>query len=170
MEKTIAQLTQILSDLIGLHRRLMEAVRIEREALVSADLKGVQDTTLAKEGMIEQIRNLETARLKVMGVLAMAWKKPLRELSLPNVIIAIQGYDPKAAEKLRSSQNALVMLIQRITDQNKENQVLVEKFLGHLNNMKRNVLGEAVPRSNVYTPQGQRASGNPGARLISKEA
>ena len=170
MDKTIIQLVQILSDLIGLHRRLMETVRIEREALVSADLKGVQDTTLAKEGMIEQIRNLEQERLKVMGILAMTWKKPLRQLTLPNVVIALQHDDPKTAEKLRTAQNTLVLLIQRITDQNKENQVLVEKFLGHLNNMKRNVLGEATPRSNVYTPQGQRAAGKSGARIFSKEA
>jgi hypothetical protein len=55
-------------------------------------------------------------------------------------------------------------------NQNRQNQALVEKSLGHVNEMKRNVLGETTPMANTYTPNGQKSGPVAGARLISKEA
>lgn len=159
-----------LQKLIGLHRQLLEACRTEREALVLADLRKIEESTLGKQGLIDQIRQAEAQRIQAVGELAMLWKKPIRELSLPNIIIAIQGHDPKGAEQLRGNFNALTVLIQRITEQNEDNRGLVERSLAHVNDMKRNVLGEAVPKSDTYTPQGQRSGVTGGARLISHEA
>src|SRR5690606_37128371 len=102
--------------------------------------------------------------------MALDWKKPLKELTLPNLIIAIQGNDPKAAEAFRSAFNALTLLIQRISDQNNDNRLLVERSLEHVGRMKKNVLGEATPRSDTYTPNGQKSNPAPGSRLLSKEA
>jgi flagellar biosynthesis/type III secretory pathway chaperone len=158
-----------LQKLIGLHRQLLEVCRSEREALTQADLKRIEETTLAKQGVVEEIRQAEGRRIQHVAELAMLWKKPIRELSLPSLIIAIQGQDPKAAEQLRSAYNALTVLIQRITEQNDDNKALVQRSLSNVNEMKRNVLGEAVPKSNTYTAQGQRAGVTGGARLISKE-
>ncbi len=169
MEKNIENVFIVLQKLIGLHRLLLENVRKEREALTNAELSAIQEITHAKEGLIESIRQEESKRLKYTGDLAIAWKRPLRELTLPNIIIAIQGNDPKSAELLRSGYNALSFLIQRIDEQNKSNQTLVETSLNHIQNMKNNVLGESMPRSNTYTQQGQKAVGVSGARLISKE-
>lgn len=159
-----------LQKLIGLHRQLLEACRAEREALVQADLRQIQESTLAKQGLIDSIRHAESQRIDAVSQLSMLWKKPVRELSLPNLIIAVQGQDPKGAEQLRSVFNALTILIQRITEQNDDNRQLVERSLAHVNDMKRNVLGEAVPKSDTYTPQGQRSGVTGGARLISHEA
>jgi flagellar biosynthesis/type III secretory pathway chaperone len=159
-----------LQRLVGSHRQLLDACRLEREALVQADLKQIQETTLAKQGIVEQIRQAESQRIRHLSELAMRWKKPLRELTLPNLIIAVQGTDPRLAEQLRSSYNTLTVLIQRITEQNDDNRALVERSLANIDQMKRNVLGEAVPKSNTYTPQGQRAGVTGGARLISQEA
>jgi flagellar biosynthesis/type III secretory pathway chaperone len=159
-----------LQKLIGLHRQLLEACRVEREALVQADLRQIQESALSKQGLIDSIRQAENQRIDAVTELARRWKRPVRELSLSNIIIAIQGNDPKGAEQLRSAFNALTVLIQRITEQNDDNRILVERSLTHVNDMKRNVLGEAVPKSDTYTPQGQRSGVTGGARLISHEA
>lgn len=143
---------------------------MEREALVSADLKGVQEATYAKEALIEAIRHQELERLRITTELALSWKKPLRELTLPTIIIAVQGKDQQGAEQLRSAFNALTILIGRIQEQNDSNKGLVQRSLEHIQNMKRNVLGEGVSHSQTYTQQGQRATNAGGARLISKEA
>jgi flagellar biosynthesis/type III secretory pathway chaperone len=169
VEKNIVPIYQIIQKLIGLHRNLMDTVRAERDALVNADLKGIQDATGAKEGIIQAIRQAESDRLKLLGELALIWKRPFKDLTLPNIIIHVQGTDQKAAEQLRSGFNALTTLIAHITEQNKYNAQLIERSIAHLNKMKRNVLGEGVPHSDTYTQKAQKTSSAGGSRLISTE-
>jgi flagellar biosynthesis/type III secretory pathway chaperone len=159
-----------LQRLIGLHRQLLDAVRMERQALNDADLKLIQEATASKQALIEGIRAAETERLKIVADLAMKWKRPMPELTISEIAIAVQGYDPKFAEQLRTASNALTILISRVTDQNRDNAALVQKSLAHVEQMKRNVLGESVPRSNTYTASGNRSAPVSGARLLSKEA
>jgi hypothetical protein len=169
MEKELTEIHRILENLVGLHRQLVEVVRSEREALVSADLKAIQERTYAKEALIEQIRAQESARVRQVSALAILWRKPLRELTLPKLIIEVQGKDLALAEQFRTLFNTLSLLVQRIEQLNQDNRALVQKSLDHIEDMKRNVLGEASPKSNTYNPQGQRAHNAGTSRLISKE-
>ena len=159
-----------LQKLVGLHRQLLDTVRLEREALTNADVKAIQDATTSKQALIEGIRHAEIERLKAIGSLALLWKKPLKDLTLSNLIIGIQATDLKLSEQFRTALNALTILVQRATEQNEDNRGLVEKSLEHIHQMKRNVLGESKPKSNTYTQQGQRANLGGNSRLISKEA
>lgn len=170
MEAKLAQIYQVLQKLVGFHRQLLDVVRLERDALLASDLKAIQDCTYAKEGLIETIRQAESERIKLVTELAMMWKKPIRELTITNIAIEIQGRDLKAADQLRSAHTALTVILQRIVEQNRANGEIVKRSLGLVEDMKKNVLGEATPKSNTYTPQGQKASGAPGARLFSGEA
>lgn len=170
MEPAIEKIHQALQRLIGLHRQLLDTVRMEHEALVQADLTSVRDTTLAKQAVIDAIRVTENERVSASGELAVAWKRPVRDLTLSAIIITIQGFDAPKAEALRTALNALTILIKRVTEQNEQNQALVEKSLEHIHNMKRNVLGEAAPRTDGYNQKGQKTNAPTGARLLSKEA
>jgi flagellar biosynthesis/type III secretory pathway chaperone len=169
-EQNLDSIYQLLQKHLGLHRQLMDVVRAEKEALVQADLKKLQEITLAKEGLIESVRVCELDRMKVIGALAIQLKKPLRELTLSGLIIAVQGFDLKRAEQLRSVYQALQVLIQRITEQNNYNRSIVEKSLGNVDAMKKNVLGESVPKAGTYNVHGQKTHGGGSSRLISKEA
>ncbi len=164
------QLYQALQRLVGLHRQLLDNVRMERKSLVDADLKGIQDATVAKQALVEAIRQAEFQRQKCVAELAVATKVPVRDLTLANLVLAAQAIDNKLAEQFRTAQNALNLLIQRIVEQNDDNKSLVEKSLAHVNEMKRNVLGEAAPKSSTYNQQGQRANPASGARMLSREA
>lgn len=165
----LPQLLAALNRLLGFHRQLLDAVRLEKEALANADLKGIQESTCTKEALIQGIRQAEQDRAEVTSQLAVLWRKPLKDLTLPNIAIAIQGVDSKGAEQLRSLFNALTIHIQRITDQSRYNAELIQKSLSHVLEMKRNVLGESVPHSNTYSSYGQKVNHGGGARLISKE-
>jgi hypothetical protein len=159
-----------LQRLTGLHRQLMETVRMERVALVAADIPRIEEATVAKQAIIEAIRAAESDRLKCTIELAVALHKQVRDLTLPNIIIIVQGYDQKLSERLQTAFNALTLLIKRISEQNTENQTLVENSLMHIQNMKNNVLRETVPKSTGYTSKGQKSNGRNGARLIEKDA
>ncbi len=163
-----------LQKLIGFHRQLLETVRAEKDALVEANLRGVRETTCSKQVLIESIRLEEVARVRLVSELAKLWGKNAADLSLGQIIIECQGASrglaPKVSEQLRSSLNALMMLVKRVTEQNQENAQFVEKSLEHIKNMKKNVLGEAAPTAQTYTQQGTRSQNGAGARIISREA
>ena len=169
MESSLTQIYQTLQKLIGFHRQLLETVRMEHEALVQADIRKIEDAVFAKQALIEAIQRAEVERMKALSELAMAWKKPVSELTLNNIVIIIQGQDIKFAEQFRSSLNALNLLIKRVSEQNKGNSVLVDKSLENIHAMKKNVLGESAPRTDVYNQKGCRSTGQPSSRLISKE-
>lgn len=159
-----------LQSLLGYHRQLMEVVRGERDALASAEVKRVQDSTLQKEALVASIRQCEQRRLEDVSALALFWKRPLRELTLSQIIIAVQGFDLKRADALRSVYQSLQVLVSRIQEQNRYNRELVEKSLSNLDLMKRNVLGESAPKTSTYDLHGQKSNKGGSSRLISREA
>jgi flagellar biosynthesis/type III secretory pathway chaperone len=169
LENTLLSINQVLKKLIGSHRQLLDVVREEKACLVQADLSKIQAATRAKEGIIEEILRLESDRLKLLTELSVEWKKPLKDLTLSQLVIAIQGTDPQGAEQFRSNFNVLTVLIQRITEQNQESQALMERSLVHIRQMNQNVLGEATAKSSTYTQQGHRSAGIKPPRYISKE-
>jgi flagellar biosynthesis/type III secretory pathway chaperone len=170
VEKNLAAVHRILQKLIGLHRQMLDAVRTERSALAGADVRTLQESVHAKEALVESIRQLESERLRVMTDLALALRVPLKDLTLSRLAIEVQGGDLKAADQLRSARNALVQLAERIREQNEYNRGWVEQSLAHVNQMKRNVLGESKPASDTYTARGARQGGAGQSKLISKEA
>lgn len=170
MEKNLSAIQEILQKLIGLHRQLMDVVRLEKEAITNADVAGVQEAMVAKEALIEAIKAQESLRMQQVAELALGIKKPARELTLPNLAILVQAEDPKRAEQLRSAYNALKILVDRVAEQNRYNLDLIQQSLTHIQQMKTNVLGESMPRSQTYGQQGQKINNASGARLFSKEA
>ena len=169
MTENVEKILQILQKLIGLHRQLHEVCRSEREALVAADVKQVQEFVHAKELVVESIKQEEAKRIRISADVALELKRPLSEMTLTNLIMETEPQNPKLAEALRSAMNALVILIDRARKLNASNQELIDRSLEHVHAMKKNVLGEAVPRSDVYGSQGQKLPHTSGARLISKE-
>jgi hypothetical protein len=170
LDTGLTELYQNLQKLVGFHRQLLDVVRLERDALLNVDLKSVQETTLAKEGLIQLIHQAETERIKQVTLLAVQMKKPVKELTLSKLIIEVQGKDLKFAEQLRSVLNTLNLLTERIIDQNKENSRLAENALSHVDQMKKNVLGEATPKSDTYSAQGKKTAVTSNPHFISKEA
>jgi hypothetical protein len=170
VEKICAQIYQALQTLLGLHRQLLETVRLEREALTQADLKAIEKVTAAKQLLVEEIHSAEIARLKLTAELALVWKKPFKDLTLSSIIIGLQSAYPKRSEQLQSSFNALNVLIQRIIEQNEANRKLVEQSLAHIHIMKKNVFTEAAQKSSTYTQQAQCMNTPVSSRLFSREA
>ncbi len=169
-EKPIAEIHASLQKLVGLHRQLLEVVRVEKEALIEANLRAIQEATCSKQALIESIKQEEVRRQQQVAELAILLMRPMSELTLLEIAIAVQGEDPRGADQLRSAFNALTILIKRVAEANRENSSLVERSLGHIREMKKNVLGDAQNASNTYTQQGTRSNAPNGARLIEREA
>jgi hypothetical protein len=170
VENGLGEFFQTLQKLVGQHRQLLEIVRAERENLVQADHKAIQAIIQRKQDSIELIGKTESLRIKQIAELASEWGKPAIDLSLPKLILHVQAFDPKMAEALRSSFHALTILIQRISEQNKDNQKLLQRSLENIYEMKKNILGVASGKTGTYSQSGQRVAGPTGRHLISREA
>ena len=169
VERSLKNIYQCLQNLVGLHRQLLETVRLEKEALISADLKNIQDITFRKETLIAAIHAEESERRRHVAGLSVDWREPVRELTLSRIIERVQGNDLRTGDLFRSVLTTLTLLVQRITDQNAENSRMVEKSLEHVANMKTNVLGEAAKGSDTYAKSGKKQGSASKSRLVSKE-
>lgn len=169
-EKSLDLLCENLRKQIGYHKNLLEAVRGERDTLVSADIQKIQDLTYHKEGLISSIKALEQSRIQLAGEIAADYQVQFDDLTLDNLIVAIQGRSLEYADKLRGIQNTLSLLVQRIREQNDRSRRLVEESLEHITQMKQNALDEIKAKSVTYGASGQRQKQESRARLISQEA
>lgn len=171
METRLAELYQALQKLITHHRQLLEAVRAEREALAQADLLAIQKSTYEKESIVESIRLAEASRVQITSAIEVLMGQPEGALKLSVIVRDSQRYDQKISNDLQASYQALIHLIDRISEQNLQNKELIERSLDHVRQMKDNVLVEGAPKVTTYSAQGtKRVPNASGARLISKEA
>lgn len=159
-----------LSHLIGLHRQLLETLRQEREALTAADKAAIEECAYAKDACLQAIAQAERDRAAVVVELALQWKRPLSQMTLSWIFTELEPTNPTQASALRSQLNALVILIERVQEQNLYNGSLIEKALANLETMKANVFQNEAPQAQTYTSQGGRAQAPTQSRLISQEA
>jgi flagellar biosynthesis/type III secretory pathway chaperone len=170
IDRYLEPLYACLQKMVGLHRQLYETCKLEREAFVSADVKLITEQTHAKELIIETIRQSESERIRISTFIAADWKVKLSDLTLSFIIREVEPRDSGTSEKFRSTLTALTVLIERAKKLNESNRELVEKSLEHVNAMKKNVLGEALPATETYGNLGQKLPNTGGARLLSTEA
>lgn len=166
----LEKLQAALSHLIGLHRQLLETLRQEREALTSANKSGIEECAFAKDACLQAIAQAERERGMIVAELSIEWKRPLSQMTLNWILTETEPTQPAVASALRSQLNALVILIERVQEQNQYNGALIEKALAHLDAMKSNVFQNDAPQAQTYTPQGSRALAPSQSRLISQEA
>jgi tRNA A37 N6-isopentenylltransferase MiaA len=170
VEKILNDLFQVLQKLFGQHRQLLEIVRTERENLIQLDKDALVAILSRKQSTIEAIGQAENQRLQLVSELGRLWGRPSSELTLTQIVIEIQGFNPKLAEQYRSTYHALTILIQRISEQNRDNQKFLNRSIDNIAEMKRNVLGVAATARGTYSHQGQRVTGASSSHLISREA
>lgn len=163
MEELLNTLQNLLSRHIGLHRQLLDLVRLENEAIVQMNLKEIQEITFSKEAVINAIQNCEDQRKLV--------SEKLGASELEKLILNLQDAgNTSLSEQFRTAYNTLKLLIEHISNQNDENKSLVEHSLVHIQNMKKNILGISEAQNTTYTAHGQSHSEASRPRLIEQEA
>lgn len=170
MDAVLRELAQNLQKQLGLHRELLENLRREHQALLNAEKREIQEITYAKEIVLATLGQVERDRMSLMVRLTDGRLIKATPQSVTEVILAVQGEHAPLAESLRSTGQALRILIERITKVNQENAHLAQNALKHLDQMKTNVLGEAQRKAETYTDRGSKQTGQAReSRLLSAE-
>lgn len=169
MREELEDLYRILQRLIMLHRNLLDVIKREKECLVEADLKNIHQIISEKEAVISLIQACENDRLRLAGALIHIWKIPISELTLLNLIEKIQLQSVTEADRFRSAHEALAFLLSKCRESNLENASLVERSLGHVLEMKKNIIESVTGHREGYDKHGRKPGRGSQSRLISRE-
>lgn len=122
------KLCEKLEGLIKTYRNLLNVVRKEKDILVDADLDKLNENNKAKEKLLIEVRKLEEERIKFTAELAKA--EGLEESA--KLLDFAYHFGGEKAERLRSIQSVLDLLLKRVKDYNQKNSVLVNSALANI--------------------------------------
>lgn len=171
IEQLLDQLIDVLDRMLKTYRALTEEVRLESEAIRSSDTQRLEAAVLQKEALLRDAYQLENHRLQIISAIAFELRLKPTETTLESLILHFEPTETVRAKRLRSLKTALRFMIDRARSLNQENEGIVLGTLSHIEQMKRNILGESEPTAASYGQKGQRTYGRPeGPRLVAEEA
>lgn len=163
MNSSTNSLIELIQEMIGVSRNLIDSCREERDALINADIQALQEASQSKNFLIGSLRQLELKRQQMFSI-------HNSKVKLDEFVLNLENSDLASANQLRKLKTTFKTLHEKVISMNQENQELILKSLGHLENMKKNVIGEAAPQSSTYGQSGSVSNPSPNPRWISTEA
>lgn len=165
-EKAFEKLVSNLEDLIKFYLQLLDLARKEKEALIEADANKILELNSQKELHLQKIKLADTLRFKHAKELCVMIKADSENPRLLEIAQKIPGV---MGDQLRNLHKTLDMVITRIIEINKDNEMLTQKALqalnGTMNNIKETLSGKKTYERKGTYKQGPEQSGN----FVSKE-
>lgn len=164
-DQNYTQLVSCLDQLIKVYRALLEVVRKEKDILIDSNVEGLSENNRAKEAMIIKIKSLETQRLRCAKDLALLIGA---DVERPRLSEIASRFDGVRGEKLRNAQSVLELLVKRVSEINKENEVLVHSALNSINGAMQSIK-DTLQEKNTYQNKGKIQSAQAPGNLVRKE-
>lgn len=161
------KLSMNLEELIKLYRNLWDILKKEKDYLVSADIQKLEEINKEKESLLFKIRAVDAIRERLAKDLAAELKIQSQYPRLLEMAAVMNG---DRADRLRNYHSTLDLLLQRLNNQNKENEeytnAALQNLNGALNNIKETLAGKKTYEKKGRMTTGPEKSGN----FVSKEA
>lgn len=166
-ETTFQKLTETLDELVKLYRTLLDLVRKEKDFLIKADIENLNESNKTKEALLAKIRSTDLVRERYAKDQALSVGSDAVNPRLLEIAKKMQGPE---ADRLRQQHSALVLMIQRVAEINRDNEIYTRSALQALNlalGEVKNTLGG----KKTYARKGQLQDGpNKAGNFVSKEA
>lgn len=163
----IQQLINVLEDQVKVYRHLLEVVRKEKQILISANLDELNENNKTKEAMLIKIRALEADRIRVASGVCQSIGLNQDEPRLLEIARVVGG---EASDRLNSIHNVLELLLRRVQEYNRENELLVQSALANVTGAMNAIKGSLQEKS-TYQRKGEVAATAPSSgQLVSREA
>lgn len=152
-EKSYQKLVANLEELTKLYRQLLEVARKEKDLLIKADIKMLDENNKDKEALLYKIRSQDAARERYA-------KEFAHQLGLDNTVnyrlldLAKTLQGTEAERRLRSIHSMLEMVVSRVHQLNKENEEYAQNALKTLNGAMGNIK-DTLAGKNTYARQGK---------------
>ena len=166
--KSYDRLTKSLDQLVTVYRHLLEVVRKENEILSGAEMDRIVEVNEAKEKLVFKVKELDQNWQKSADHLAAELKLIDSKPTLLGLAKNLKGDESKKLEQLHSVLN---MLVERIAELNKKNEILVQAALTHISGAM-NSITKTLNENPTYKNSGNMEGKNKDAqgRLVQKEA
>jgi hypothetical protein len=155
IEKHHQKLVLILDDLTKNYRALLEIVRKEKECLVHAEIEELSKSNKEKEILLHRLKSMDVQRDRCARELAHLLGANDQNPRLLELALKCEG---QFGNKLRTSHATLELLIKRITELNKENEIFAKSALDHLNGAMNNIK-DSLAGAKGYEKRGRSTRG-----------
>lgn len=159
-------LVSVLEEQIKVYRTLLDVVRKEKEILVSANLDELNENNRSKEAMLLKIRALETQRLKCATDLSATLGLSVEN---PRLLEIAKHLDLEPGDKLRNLHSVLELLLRRVQEYNRQNEVLVQSALTNITGAMNSIKGTLQEKA-TYQKKGEVEGHASSGQLVSREA
>lgn len=150
------KLTQNLEDLVKIYRSLLDLLRKEKEFLLKSDIDALNESNQTKDKLLLKMRSLDALRVNYAVELS---KLVGADDKQPRLLDIARRTDAVLSERLRSLHSSLEMLLQRVSELNKENSEYCESALTMVDGAMKSIK-EAVTGKKNYGPKGKIQSHN----------
>lgn len=162
----VIQLVATLEEQIKVYRHLLEVVRKEKEILISANLDELNENNKAKEAMLIKIRQLETLRIKQANDTCVELNLSQEQARLTEIA---RHVDEETGKRLHSIHSVLELLLRRVQEYNKQNEVLVQSALSNVTGAMNAIKG-TLQEKPTYQKKGEVEGLSSAGQLVSREA
>ncbi len=161
------ELVTLLEDQIRVYRSLLDVVRHEKDILVSADLDELNENNRTKEAMLIKVRSMEAQRIKVASDLSQVLGL---DPTAPRLLELARVLEGEPGERLRSLHSVMELLLKRVQEHNKSNEVLVKSALENITGAMK-AIRDTLQDKPTYKRQGEvTAAPASSGQLVRKEA
>lgn len=165
-KKVYDQLEQALKDLVKVYRTLLSVVRKEKEILISSHLDDLNENNRAKEAILIHARRLENERMQAAKELA-----EIEGLNAenPRLLEFANHFQGEVGDRLRHLHSVLDLLLKRVQEHNKQNDILVQSALSHVTGAMESIR-DSLSDKPTYKRKGEKnlAAAHSG-QLVSRE-
>lgn len=166
-DQTYHSLCGNLEELIRVYRLLLEIVRKEKDLLVQAQVDQLNECNHQKETLLHKIKGLELQRMQLAQEFARQLGLDINEVRLLEIA---RRCSEEKAERLRGIHAALDVILKRLVELNKENEVFAQSALKSLNGAVDEIKG-SLSGSSTYEKKGKKNYGpDKAGNIVSRQA
>ena len=161
------ELRECLDRLIRVYRLLLDCVRREKELLVEVKIDELTENNRSKDGALRKLRRLEHERIHIVRLMAEQLKLNVKEDPVRLLDIAICFQDDRG-EALRQKHSVLDLLVKRVIDLNRENELLAKSALNGVTGAL-NIIRDTVEEKPTYARKGELKGQGVSGKLVRRE-
>jgi len=136
------------------HSKLYDLTTEEYSHLLSSDITSLEEVIKEKEDLINQIGSLEGIRQDLIDQINSKYTTNNKINSIADLLIFMQVLEEKQEEKFLEKYNLLLIdIISNIQEQNKTNQLFLNKAIHSLQELREDMTGTTSYKT--YDSQGQ---------------
>ncbi|MEM1354263.1 MAG: flagellar protein FlgN [Planctomycetota bacterium] len=159
--RLVPQLETVLKQLTERHEQLLSLMQRQREALRSADHRGVSELSRLENALVSAVSDLEKRRLglvaELTGVVDPAAQQPMRMRDLADRL------DEPARGRLLVLREQLRLRIQQVKDESSVSRRATEALMKHMQGLVQTL--SSAGRGSAYAPRTVSASRPPAPAL-----